>query len=108
MKQSGYLKLLQAQKTREILANREEAATLALGVMMCTLADEYGFGYSRLCHLAKVTTQNIRDTYAGDTELHVEHIKQRLRQIGFRVDANGRIYGATDEDGNPVRERTEE
>lgn len=107
MKQSGYLKLLQAQRTREILANREEAATLALGVMMCTLADEYGFGYSRLCHLAQVTMRNIHDTYSGDPELNVEHVKQRLRQIGFRVDSDGRIYGATDEDGNPVRERTD-
>lgn len=107
MKQSAYLKLLQAQKNREIIAHREEAATLALGVMMCTLADEYGFGYSRLCHLAKVTTQNIRDTYSGDPELNVEHVKQRLRQLGFRVDADGKIYGATDEDGNPVRERAE-
>ena len=108
MKQSAYLKLLQAQKNREIIAHREEAATLALGVMMCTLADEYGFGYSRLCNLAQVTMRNIRDTYSGDPELNVEHVKQRLRQLGFRVDADGRIYGFLDEDGKPTRERTEE
>ena len=102
-----YAQRLAMKKADEILAQRNEAATLALGVMMCTLAEEYGFGYQRLCKLARITMANIHDVYAADDPwIEVEHIRQRLRQLGFTVDADGRIYGTVDENGNPVKKAT--
>ena len=99
MKQSGYLKRIKSANRNAIIANREEAALNAVCIMMCTLADEYGFGFKRLNKLAQETTKNIRDLYRGDVDLNVEHVKTRLRQIGFRVDADGTIFGerTTDE-----------
>lgn len=102
MKQSGYLKRMQAAQRNTIIAHREEAAKNALCVMLCTLADEYGFGYRRLNKLAQETMKNIHDLYTGDIDMEVEHVKQRLRQLGFRVDADGTIYGEKVEDEVPL------
>ena len=104
-----YAQRLIQKKADEIIAQRNEAATLALGVMMCTLSEEYGFGYQRLCHLARETMENIHDVYGAgskeDVELACEHVRQRLRQIGFTVSPEGRIYGHIDETGKPVHPR---
>ena len=89
---------MQAANRDIILQHRHEAEVNALCIMMCTLSDEYGFGYKRLNKLAQETVKNLRALYQGDTEMNVEHVKQRLRQIGFRVDSDGRIYGERNED----------
>lgn len=61
----------------------EDPTLLALGVMMCTLSEEYGFGYQRLCHLARETMENIHDVYGAgskeDVELACEHVRQRRK-----------------------------
>lgn len=105
MKQSGYIKRLQARKAEEIGNHREQAVMVAMSFAMVSLLDR-GWGYDRLVLLANEVTKNIVEYYKADAqeqEVEMAHVRRRLEQVGLEFSSDGRIVAALDENGKPVK-----
>lgn len=93
-------RLLMNQYT-SVADHRDHAARTALKIATVSLNDIERMGYIRLSRFAR-RQQDLTEVYYTDPVYQEAKLDERLEQIGFDV-VNGRIFGATDEDGNPVQ-----
>ena len=93
-------RLLMNQYT-SVADHRDHAARTALKISTVSLNDTEGMGYIRLARFAK-RQQALTEFYYTDPVYQEAKLDERMEAIGFEI-VNGRILGATDEEGNPVQ-----
>lgn len=99
-----YAVRLQLKKARQIGDEREDAASVALYIMLLRLNKDYGFGYNRLTRLARETGKSIRAFYKSTTpDVERVNLEKVLEQIGFSFAPDGKMLATVDDDGNPVK-----
>lgn len=81
--------------------HRDHAARTALKIATVALNDTERMAYLRLARFAK-RQQALTEVYYTDPVYQEAKLDERLEGMGFEV-VNGRIFGATDEEGNPVQ-----
>lgn len=96
-----YKDRLLMDKYTSVADHRDHAARTALKIATVSLNDTERMGYIRLARFAK-RQQNLTEVYYTDPVYQEAKLDERLEGMGFEV-VNGRIFGATDEDGNPVQ-----
>lgn len=95
-----YKDRLTMQRLNTIAQHRDDAARIALKIATVALNDTEGLGYTRLCRFA-VHLQKLLEEYYADPEYQEVKLNQRLQSMGFLVE-NGRVYCASDDNGNIV------
>lgn len=96
-----YADRLLYERFNTVRDHRNDAARTALKLGCVALNNTEGLGYVRLVRFA-VEQQKLTEEYYKDPEVQEKHLNDRLTQMGF-VTKDGRLLGATDQDGNPVK-----
>ena len=96
-----YKDRLLMQKYNSIREHRDDASRTALKISCVALNNTKKMGYFQLVQFAE-EQQRLTDEYYADPEVQEKHLNDRLHKIGF-VTKDGRLLGAVDADGKPVK-----
>ena len=92
-----YKDRLLMSKYRTIAQHRDDAAATALKIACVALSDTEGLGYTRLCRFAD-RLRELLEEYYKDPEIESAHLIARLRQLGFTVTDDGRMFKTDEEE----------
>ena len=96
-----YVDRLLMEKYNTVREHRNDAARTALKIGCVALNNTEKLGYTRLVRYA-IEQQRLTEAYYKDPEVEEKHLNDRLSEVGF-VMRNGRMLGALDADGKPIK-----
>lgn len=96
-----YRDRLLMEKFNKVAEHRNDAARTALKISCVALNNTEKMGYFRLIRFAE-EQQKLTEEYYMDPEVGEAHLNETLQKIGF-VTRDGRLLGAVDAEGKPVK-----
>lgn len=97
-----YAKRLSVRNKRDIIANRDHAAKIAMYCLSVAMHELEGIGYKRLVKFSFDFLENVREFYDDGIDVGLDRAKRRLAQHGIHI--SGELFVAPRKEGQTQRE----